>query len=162
VAKYKKDDPLHFAAQLKSAALDQSTREFEQFRCRTAEDAKEDREPDARELQPINFLGAIENVRVCPLESIDDVEELCARFLGWGGSAGAEHSRFDAVVVGAGYDQRDIFLTPLGQRSGAALHAYIGYSISAPLSTNRGRAFLWDLAIGMSAAFILVVIWHRG
>src|SRR5262249_31575897 len=85
-----REDRSAFASQLKAAALDgpSGKREID-FECPTPDPEKkkgEEKENIAApsrhevELKPINFFGTADNVHVCPLDSVDDVQQ-CADFL---------------------------------------------------------------------------------
>jgi len=120
-------------------------------RCRTREQLRT--QPIARKkLDPLNFLHAVRGVPTYELANRDSVEAARAYHRG----------DFRVVFVGGDYDSSDLFNTPVGEKSGVALHAYSAYSIHHRLPSQHGWALVIDVALGTLAGVFLLKSWGEG
>lgn len=66
------------------------------------------------------------------------------------------------VVLGAGFNPNDEFLTAYGPQKGASIHAAIAFSERQPTkAVSHAMAILLDIVLGIAAGFLFHAIWGR-
>ena len=66
------------------------------------------------------------------------------------------------VVLGAGFNPNDEFLTAYGPQKGASIHAAIAFSERQPTkAVSHAMAILLDIVLGIAAGFVFHAIWGR-